>query len=433
MDFAKEIVARHGCAADVAIHAPGKGGDNRNHHAHILCSTRRLTPEGFTEKTRELDERKSGEVDRWRERFAELQNERFQENGIDAQVDHRSLKAQGIDREPTEHLGVAATGYERRTGQASDKRLAFEREATERLARAKEIGEMEREAKELESSIIDISGSLSAAKAERDRQKQNDAQAQTEKQQAGLIPTKRLIEPVLRQEVKPPELSPVELAEQTRGRFFNEAMETWRKETASRYNQEAEGLTKQYWTLRKEEPKEPLLFGKKDWEMQHGDWADKVNGIVAEVKDKKQIAEVINSGKFEANPNTVWDWNQKSQERLEKEHPELAQALKEKHQAEQQKAEKEALLDKTLSAFKVHAFKREMKAFGYGETSKQWNAIPEKLRTMIEEFNKLPKEARPMALEGMREVWKRKPEAAEKITQQLEQAEEQSLNKGISR
>ena len=204
VDFAKEIVARHRCVADVAIHAPGKGGDNRNHHAHILCSTRRLTPEGFTEKTRELDERKSGEVDRWRERFAELQNERFQENGIDAQVDHRSLKAQGIDREPTEHLGVAATGYERRTGQASDKRLAFEREAAERLAIAKEIGEMERAAKELESSIIDLSGSLIAAKAERDRQKQNDAQAQTEKQQAGLIPTKRLIEPVLRQEVKPP-------------------------------------------------------------------------------------------------------------------------------------------------------------------------------------------------------------------------------------
>ena len=59
--------------------------------------------------------------------------------------------------------------------------------------------------------------------------------------------------------------------------------------------------------------------------------------------------------------------------------------------------------------------------------------MPEKLRTMIEEFNKLPKEARPMALEGLRESWTRKPEAAEKITQQLEQAEELSLNKGRSR
>ncbi|MEQ1486780.1 MobQ family relaxase, partial [Methyloglobulus sp.] len=86
LDFAKEIVERHGCAADVAIHAPGKGGDHRNHHAHILCSTRKLTQEGFGAKTRELDDRTSGEVVRWRERFAELQNQRFRENGIDAQV-----------------------------------------------------------------------------------------------------------------------------------------------------------------------------------------------------------------------------------------------------------------------------------------------------------------------------------------------------------
>ncbi|HIF5740202.1 TPA: MobQ family relaxase, partial [Enterobacter kobei] len=54
-DFARELVARHGCAADVAIHAPSKEGDDRNHHAHILLSTRRLGLEGFGEKTRELD------------------------------------------------------------------------------------------------------------------------------------------------------------------------------------------------------------------------------------------------------------------------------------------------------------------------------------------------------------------------------------------
>ena len=59
-DFARELVERHGCAADVCIHAPGKEGDNRNHHAHILLSTRRLGPEGFTEKTRELDDQKTG-------------------------------------------------------------------------------------------------------------------------------------------------------------------------------------------------------------------------------------------------------------------------------------------------------------------------------------------------------------------------------------
>ena len=171
-DFARELVERHGCAADVCIHAPGKDGDDRNHHAHILLTTRRLGPEGLTEKTRELDDQKTGSklVTQWRERFAALTNERLRENGIEARVDHRTLEAQGIEREPTRHLGPAATGYERRTGEPSRKRLDFEAEIADRLARAKEAGELERQAKEVERSIIDLSGDLEAAKRERDRQ-----------------------------------------------------------------------------------------------------------------------------------------------------------------------------------------------------------------------------------------------------------------------
>jgi hypothetical protein len=98
----------------VAIHRPGRNGDQRNHHAHILLTTRRLTAAGFTEKTRELDDLKSGEIGRWRERFAGLQNARLREAGVEARVDHRSLEAQGIDREATIHLGPAATALERR-------------------------------------------------------------------------------------------------------------------------------------------------------------------------------------------------------------------------------------------------------------------------------------------------------------------------------
>ena len=113
-DFARELVLRHGCAADVAIHRPGRAGDSRNHHAHILLTTRRLTAAGFAEKTRELDDLKSGEIGRWRERFAQLQNERLRDAGIYARVDHRSLETQGIDREATTHLGPVATAMERR-------------------------------------------------------------------------------------------------------------------------------------------------------------------------------------------------------------------------------------------------------------------------------------------------------------------------------
>ena len=113
-DFARELVLRHGCAADVAIHRPGRTGDQRNHHAHLLLTTRRLTAAGFTEKTRELDDLKSGEIGRWRARFAEVQNERLREAGVEARVDHRSLEAQAIDREATIHLGPTATALERR-------------------------------------------------------------------------------------------------------------------------------------------------------------------------------------------------------------------------------------------------------------------------------------------------------------------------------
>ncbi|MBE9610907.1 MobQ family relaxase [Chitinilyticum piscinae] len=179
-DFAREIVERHGCAADVAIHAPGKEGDNRNHHAHILLSTRRLTSVGFTEKTRELDDQKTGKqlVTEWRERFASLQNERLAEAGIAARVDHRSHAERGLDEVPGQHFGPAIAGMLRR-GATSDVAERIRAEQVEALlTRAKEAGELERQAKAIDRTILDLSGSLEAAKAERaqvDQAKQSAA------------------------------------------------------------------------------------------------------------------------------------------------------------------------------------------------------------------------------------------------------------------
>ena len=176
MDFAKDMANREGCAVDVAIHAPGREGDNRNFHAHILRTTRKVQADGLGAK---LDTEKAGrkrvdDLEAVRTLWANLTNERLRENGIEAQVDHRSLKAQGIEREPTKHLGPAASGYERRTGEPSRKRQEFEREAAERLGRAKAAGELERQSREADRSILDLSGDLNAAKAERDRQRVPD-------------------------------------------------------------------------------------------------------------------------------------------------------------------------------------------------------------------------------------------------------------------
>jgi MobA/MobL family len=168
--FANELVRRHGFAADVAIHLPHRSGDTRNHHAHILCSTRRLTPAGFADKTRELDDQRSGEIARWRERWAELQNEYLRSHGHEARVDHRTLEAQGLEREPTHHKGPAVTAMERRGLRTEvGERLTFEQERaiTARLERAAELARIERERAELTRSILDLSGDLAAAKRER--------------------------------------------------------------------------------------------------------------------------------------------------------------------------------------------------------------------------------------------------------------------------
>lgn len=171
--FARELVTRHGFAADVCLHKPGRGGDRRNHHAHILCSTRRLTAEGFEAKTRELDDLKRGpaEVTRWRERWAVLQNELLTEQGHKARVDHRTLEAQGLERVATRHKGPAITALERRGIETRvGWRFAEERrlEAQARLERAAELGRLERESRELGRSILDLSGDIAQARRQRD-------------------------------------------------------------------------------------------------------------------------------------------------------------------------------------------------------------------------------------------------------------------------
>jgi len=160
LEFAQALVVKHGFAADLCIHEPNKEGDDRNHHAHILCSTRRLEPTGFTEKTRELDERKSGEVDYWRERFAEIQNKHLEMAGLSDRVDHRTLKEQGIDRMPQKHKGVAAVGFERRTGEPS------------RISAKFEIIDLAKGARERIQGMLEAKRQIERERLERERQTQ---------------------------------------------------------------------------------------------------------------------------------------------------------------------------------------------------------------------------------------------------------------------
>ena len=114
--FAAALVERYNVVVSVAIHQPSRDGDERNHHAHILFTTREMTSEGLGKKTRILDDRKTGpqEVTKLRELAADIINEHLAAANADIRVDHRSFKDRGIEREPTTHLGPAATEMERR-------------------------------------------------------------------------------------------------------------------------------------------------------------------------------------------------------------------------------------------------------------------------------------------------------------------------------
>ena len=105
-EFAQAQFVERGMVADIALHAPGREGDERNHHAHILLTTREIGPEGFTAKNRDWN--KVEVLEGWREAWARDSNAALERAGIEDRVDHRTLVAQR-----DEALELAAAARER--------------------------------------------------------------------------------------------------------------------------------------------------------------------------------------------------------------------------------------------------------------------------------------------------------------------------------
>ena len=117
--FAQDLADRYGAAVDVAIHTPHGRTDVRNHHAHLLMTTRAVGPKGFLDKTflerenkwllgRDLPTAQMQLCD-IRQSWEQIANERLAAAGLDLRIDHRSHQERGLEIEPTEHMGVHAT------------------------------------------------------------------------------------------------------------------------------------------------------------------------------------------------------------------------------------------------------------------------------------------------------------------------------------
>ena len=134
--FIQDNFVDKGMCADFALHDKGTG----NPHVHILLTMRPLKENGEwgakCRKVYDLDERgqripdgkggwknhredttdwnDKGNVELWREAWADYVNRAQAAIGLSDRIDHRSYKRQGIDKIPSVHLGVAATQMEKR-------------------------------------------------------------------------------------------------------------------------------------------------------------------------------------------------------------------------------------------------------------------------------------------------------------------------------
>jgi Ti-type conjugative transfer relaxase TraA len=118
-DFVQAEFVDQGMIADLNVHWDMAENGTPKPHAHVMLTMRSVNDEGFGPKVRDWN--RTEMVERWRERWAELANERLAELDIDARIDHRSFETQGIGLEPQTQIGAAAQRIEGEGIEAADR------------------------------------------------------------------------------------------------------------------------------------------------------------------------------------------------------------------------------------------------------------------------------------------------------------------------
>jgi ATP-dependent exoDNAse (exonuclease V) alpha subunit len=115
-DFVKSEITSDGLVADTNLH---KIDQNKNPHAHIMMTMRRVDGDGFGQKARDWNDKEK--LKQLRERWAVTANKHLKMAGSDVRIDHRSLKDQGIDRAPGVHHSRAVLSMKNHSERLGDK------------------------------------------------------------------------------------------------------------------------------------------------------------------------------------------------------------------------------------------------------------------------------------------------------------------------
>ena len=168
-NYVDENFTSKGMIADIAIHAPHREGDERNFHAHILLTTREITPEGFGKKNRDWNKKEL--LEDWRKNWALSVNNFYQKKGVEQRVDHRSHDKRkeealvkgniedvfSMSLKPQKDIGYKAFSMERR-GIETDKGSELQA-IKERNQLAKDIWkEIKNKSQNLKQKFIDFIG-----------------------------------------------------------------------------------------------------------------------------------------------------------------------------------------------------------------------------------------------------------------------------------
>lgn len=120
VDFVQAEFVSEGMVADVAVHAPDRQGDQRNEHAHIMLTMRRIEGDGFGKKAIKWNSREL--LEQWKNHWADRVNVALEQAQLDARIDARSPEVQAaaaghdvaLANLSTLHLGPALSRLERR-------------------------------------------------------------------------------------------------------------------------------------------------------------------------------------------------------------------------------------------------------------------------------------------------------------------------------
>jgi len=330
-----------------------------------------------------------------RARWAEVQNLALERAGHEVRVDHRSLEAQGIEREAGQHRGPAVSGLEARGQEAevSTRRAAERSLRQEAVLRQSERQELVAELREVTRE--EVAGQRSAARERRELLPETDGELRRD--------LEREVESDRREQIARVEAQVERRIERRMGlagRWGEKLLEQARAlrdrvlELGGRVREWVQGLWQRH-----EQRLEPEAFGP----------AQKTDRPAARERPTLDLAAVKARGRAASDR-----WRERLHER----------AAQEKQQALELRAR-----ERVVQSFQELALSRQARRFGYGDRSEEWRATPAALREQIDRYNALPAQARAAVLEQ----WVKEPAQVRTLERWIGERQQRVRELGLDR